>query len=74
MLLLFYDNRILEEKINIEYVNDLLEKFEIYNLSKLEIIRIIKFIKQLIKYTSIENEKNIENGSELLDNDIYNIL
>tara|TARA_B100000900_G_scaffold406767_1_gene418308 strand:- start:830 stop:2191 length:1362 start_codon:yes stop_codon:yes gene_type:complete len=71
ILLLFYDNRILEEKINMDYVNELLEKFSFYNLSKLEVIRMIKFIKQLINYNYIENEKILDSNKEVLDDDVF---
>lgn len=52
-----------------EYVNELIDRFSVYNLNKLEIIRIIKFIKQLVNYNNIENEKN---NNELLEDNYYN--
>lgn len=41
-------------------INDLIYKLENYNISKLEIIRIIKLINQLIDYECINKNKEIE--------------
>ena len=41
-------------------INDLIYKLENYNISKLEIIRIIKLINQLIDYEYINKNKEIE--------------